>query len=175
MPKSYNTEILDESNVIKACISNAKVAFKKTRETCSTLRGRTVNNCIEYLNNVINRTDCVPLTRYGTRGHNTKQARKFTGHKDFPITKGKWPKNSAEAVLKVLRNIKNNAANKNIDSNELFVKMVSVNKAPIIHGRVYRAYGRVNPFNKKPCHIQMVCEKRSEHIPTDGEIVEVEN
>lgn len=174
MPKRYNTEILDEANCVKACVSNAKVGFKRTRETCSTLRGRTVNGCIEYLNNVINKVDCVPLTRYGKRCSNTKQARKyFTG--SHPCAKGKWPKSSAEAVLKVLSNIKNNAAVKNLDVNDLYIKMVSVTKAPIIHGRVYRAYGRVNPFNKKPCHIQMVCEKRSAFVAPDAELVEVEN
>lgn len=170
----YNTDIQDEANCVKACISNAKVGFKRTRETCSTLRGRSVNEAVQYLNDVINKIDCVPLYRYGKRCTNTKQARKYYTS-GYDCAKGKWPKSSAEAVLKVLRNIKNNAMLKNLNVDDLYVKMISVNKAPIIHGRVYRAYGRVNAFNKKPCHIQIVCAKPSEIVASDAELVEVEN
>lgn len=172
MPKSYNTEILDESATVKACVSNAKVSFKNTRETCSTLRGRTVEGCITYLKNVIEKKECVPMRRYARGCGNTAQAKQFNIGK-YKASKGRWPMKSAEAVIKVLKNIKNNAAVKNIDVEDLVVKMVSVNRAPKIHGRVFRAHGRVNAFNKSPCHIQVVAVKRSELVAEDASIVEV--
>ena len=172
MPKAYNTEILDESATVKASLSNAKVSFKNTRETCTTLRGRTVEGCITYLNNVIEKKECVPMRRYAGGCGNTAQAKQFNVGKD-KASRGRWPKRSAEMVIKVLKNIKNNAAIKNIDVNDLVIKMVSVNRAPKIHGRVFRAHGRVNAFNKSPCHIQVVAVKKSEFVAEDSKVVEV--
>lgn len=51
--------------------------------------------------------------------------------------------------------------------------MISVNRAPKIHGRVFRAHGRVNAFNKSPCHIQVVCERKSEAVPENAELIEL--
>lgn len=172
MPKRYNCDILDPANTVKAASHNTRVSFKKTRETCSTLRGRTVEGCISYLENVMSKKECVPFRKYHYGVHATPQARAFDGK--FPCTKGRWPIKSCEAVIKLLKNIKANAVNKNLDSNELIIQAVSVNKAPIVHGRCFRAHGRVNAFNKSPCHIQIVCVKKSESIPLDASLVEVE-
>ncbi len=172
MPRSYCTEILNVENTVKACMNNAKVSFKNTRETCSTLRGRTVDNCIQYLENVIAKKECVPMRRYATGCGNTKQAKKFKVGKHLN-TRGRWPKKSAETIIKLLNNIKNNAKAKSLESKDLVIQMVSVSRAPKIHGRLYRAHGRINPFNKSPCHIQMVAVKKEEDIPENAEIVEV--
>lgn len=172
MPKRYNCDILDPANTIKASLHNAKVSFKNTRETCSTLRGRTVQGCIDYLNNVINKKECVPMRRYRYGVHSTPQARAFDGK--YPCTKGRWPKSSCETMLRIMKNVQANAVLKGIDSKDLIIKMVSVNRAPIIHGRCFRAHGRVNAFNKSPCHIQMVCVKKSDYVPEDAEIVQVQ-
>ncbi|KAI4292024.1 large subunit ribosomal protein L17e [Pancytospora philotis] len=172
MPKAYNTTILDEATTVKACITNAKVSFKNTRETCSTLRGRTVEGCIAYLNNVLQKKECVPMRRYAGGCGNTAQAAKFNVGK-YKATKGRWPKKSAETMIAVLNNIKNNATNKSLPVEDLVIQMVSVNRAPKIHGRVFRAHGRVNAFNKSPCHIQVVAVKRPESVSQDADLVEV--
>ena len=113
------------------------------------------------------------MRRYANGCGNTKQAHQFNVGK-YPAQKGRWPQKSAETMLKIIRNIKNNALIKNIDTNDLVIKMVSVNRAPKIHGRVFRAHGRVNQFNKSPCHIQMVCVKQSSVVPEEAGIMEVE-
>lgn len=173
MPKAYNTEIVEESATVKACASNIKVSFKNTRETCSTLRGRTVEGCIQYLQNVLEKKECVPMRRYANGVGNTAQAKKFMSGRDR-ASKGRWPKKSCESMIKLLNNIKTNAVNKNIDVADLVIKMVSVNRAPKIHGRVFRAHGRVNAFNKSPCHVQIVAVKKSEFVEEDANLVEVE-
>lgn len=171
MPQRYNYDIIDPANSVKAALHNAKVSFKKTRETCSTLRGRTVDGCIAYLENVISKKECVPFRRYCYGVHSTPQARAFDGK--YPCTKGRWPIKSCETVIKLLKNIKANALQRNLDASELIIQMISVNKAPIVHGRCFRAHGRVNAFNKSPCHIQVVCVKKSGNVPVDASIVEV--
>lgn len=171
MPKRYNYDIIDPANTVKASLQNAKVSFKNTRETCSTLCGRTVEGCIEYLKNVIAKKECVPMRRYRYGVHSTPQARAFDGK--FPCTKGRWPVTSCQTMIRVMENIKANAVLKNISVGDLVIRMVSVNRAPIIHGRCFRAHGRVNAFNKSPCHIQVVCVKKSEAVPENAELVEV--
>lgn len=171
MPQRYNCDIIDPANSVKAALHNAKVSFKKTRETCSTLRGRTVDECVEYLENVMKKKECVPFRRYRYGVHATSQARAFDSK--YACTMGRWPLKSCETVLKLLKNIKANAAQRSLEAGTLVVKMISVNRAPIVHGRCFRAHGRVNAFNKSPCHLQIVCVKKAEEVPVDGNIVEV--
>lgn len=173
MPKNYNTDIVDPANTVKACLHNAKVSFKNTRETCSTLRGRSVEGCIQYLQNVLDKVECVPMRRYARGCGNTRQARKF-GTKEHQVNRGRWPKKSAETLIGLFKNVKNNAVIRDLNVDDLVVKMISVNRAPKIHGRVYRAFGRVNQFNKSPCHIQVVCVRKNEDISPDAQVVEVE-
>lgn len=149
MPKKYNYDIISNDNTVKACITNAQVSFKKTRETCNTLRGRYVDDAIAYLENVIDKIECVPMRRYARGCGNTPQAKAFMNGK-WPATKGRWPEKSASYLIKVLKNIKNNAVKKNIQPEELAIAMVSVTKAPKVYGRCFRAHGRVNSFNKSP-------------------------
>lgn len=172
MPKRYNCDIIDPANAIKSSLHNVKVSFKKTRETCSTLRGRTVEGCVQYLKNVIAKKECVPMRRYHYGVHATPQARAFDGK--YPCTKGRWPVSSCQTMIRVMENIKANAIHKNMDVKDLVIKMVSVNRAPIVHGRCFRAHGRVNAFNKSPCHIQVVCVKKADLVPEDAAIVEVQ-
>lgn len=170
MKYSYSAQ--DPSKAVRGRIDNAKVSFKKTRETSSTLRKRRVVDAIQYLKNVIKKTECVPFRRYSSGCGATRQARKFSipsrviekenGEKEerrgYVQTKGRWPQKSAQFLIDVLENIKENAAARNIDPETLVITHVQVNKAPKIFGRTFRAHGRVNPFNKSPCHIQMVAE-----------------
>ncbi|KAJ8909307.1 hypothetical protein NQ315_014214 [Exocentrus adspersus] len=44
-----------------------------------------------------------------------------------------------------------------------------VNKAKVIHGRTYRAFGRVNAFDKHPCHIQIIGVAQKEGVPMISE------
>lgn len=185
MSIKYSYEIHDPSKAVKARLDNAKVSFKKTREASSTLRKRKVVDAIEYLKNVISKTECVPFRRYNGGCKHTHQARKFSipsrvvvnedGEKEFKRgfvqTKGRWPKKSAQFLIDLLENIKENANARNIDPSELVITHVRVTKAPKIYGRTFRAHGRVNPFNKSPCHIQMVAEIKSE---TDTSIEEAQ-
>ncbi|ADM11899.1 60S ribosomal protein L22/L17e [Encephalitozoon intestinalis ATCC 50506] len=168
----YSYEIHDPSKAVKGKIDNAKVSFKKTRETCCTLRKRKLLDAIQYLKNVISKTECVPFRRYNRGCGQTHQARKFSiprkeivkangekvikrGHVQ---TRGRWPKKSAEFVISLLESVKESAESKSLDVGSLVITHIQVSKAPKIFGRTFRAHGRVNPFNKSPCHIQVVAE-----------------
>jgi large subunit ribosomal protein L17e len=159
----YSYRIEDESKVAKASISDAKTSFKNMRETGSTMRGRYVVDAIRYLDDVLAHKQCVPMRRYAGGVGRTAQA------KAFKTTRGRWPQKSAEFAKDLLLNLKANAEAKGMDVNNVVITHFQVNKAPKIHKRIYRAHGRVNPYNKSPCHIEVVAMEKEASVPKESE------
>ena len=157
--RKYAFEISDPGNTVKAKIENAKVSFKNTRETSRPLINKKLDDALRYLEDVIKRKRCVPMTRFAGGVGNTAQAR------EFHAQKGRWPVKSAKFFIDLIQNLKANALNKKLDPAEMVIRNVVVNKAPIIPGRIHRAHGRINPYNKSPCHIQMVAIKKQVFVP----------
>ncbi|KAF5139830.1 60s ribosomal protein l17 [Vairimorpha ceranae] len=168
MAINFAYDIVDPTKVIKSQLDSARVSFKKTRETASTLRKRSLLNAISYLNNVIVKKECVPMRRYARGCGHTRQARAFGQRK------GRWPKKSAVAILQVLENIKEQATEKGIDIEKLDLDHVQICRAPKIFGRVFRAHGRVTPFNKSPCHILIAAKVRDMEVNDENDIMKQE-
>ncbi|KCZ74239.1 ribosomal protein L22, partial [Anncaliia algerae PRA109] len=129
----YQHTITDPANTVKSQIKDARVSFKNTRETSRVIQGLKINKAITYLNAVIKKEKCVPMRRYARGVSRTSQA------KEFHTDRGRWPVKSCEFFLKLLKNLKANAKFREIDENELVLESVTVNKAKVIHGRLYRA------------------------------------
>lgn len=156
---NYSYKVLDESKVAKASIRNAKVSYKNTHETGSTMRGRYVLSAIKYLNDVLQHKQCVPMRRYAGGVPRTAQA------KAFGAQQGRWPTKSITFVKDLLQNLKSIAQDKGLDLNKLQIVHFQVNRAPVIHNRTYRAHGRVTAWNKSPCHIEVVAVEKEEPVP----------
>ncbi len=60
----YGYKPLDENKVAKACVRNARVSYKNTHETGSTMRGRYVLDAMKYLDDVMRHKQCIPMHRY---------------------------------------------------------------------------------------------------------------
>nr|6ZU5_LP0 Chain LP0, uL22 [Paranosema locustae] len=165
MKKKYAPEIHDPGNTVKCRIDNARVSFKNTRETSRVLVNRKLGDALNYLYDVIKKKQCVPMKRYARGVGRTAQA------KAFKTQRGRWPVKSAKFFIELINNLKVNAVNKNLNPDEMVIKNIIVNKAPIIPGRIHRAYGRINPYNSHPCHIQMIAVKKMVAVPKaiDGE------
>lgn len=63
--------------------------------------------------------------------------------KQFGVSKARWPKKSAEFLLRLLKNAESNADTKGLDTGNLIVKHIQVNQATKQRRRTYRAHGRV--------------------------------
>lgn len=168
MAINFAYDVIDPTKVIKYQIDNARVSFKKTRECGNTLRTRSLLNAIDYLNNVVLKKECVPMRRYARGCGHTRQARAFNQRK------GRWPKKSALFLLEVLNNIKEQANEKGLDINELVLDHVQICRAPKIFGRVFRAHGRVNPFNKSPCHILIAAKVCDKEVNEENDVMNTE-
>ncbi|KAI9686729.1 MAG: 60S ribosomal protein L17 [Bathelium mastoideum] len=126
------------------------VSFKNTRETAQAINGWKVSRALNYLENVKQHKEAVPMRRYAGSAGRTAQG------KQFDIIKARWPVKSANFLLSLLKNAVSNADTGGLDTTNLVVKHIRVNQAPKQRRRTYRAHGRINPYMSSPCHIEMI-------------------
>ena len=89
---------------------------------------------------------------------------------------GRWPEKSVKFISRLLKNAESNADAKGIDVEDLTIKNIVVQQAPVRHyvpfpratcvlkalprqktrRRTYRAHGRINPYQGHPCHVEII-------------------
>ncbi|KAK9878425.1 hypothetical protein WA026_022065 [Henosepilachna vigintioctopunctata] len=151
--KSDNLRLL---NYAKAKASNLPVHFKNTVETANSIRGMTVSRALAYLKNVLVHKECVPFKKFKSGVSRKSQA------KQFGVINGRWPQKSAIAVSGVIKNAIANAEFDNQDHNQYIIHHIQVNQAPKTTRRTYRAHGRINPYVRHLCHIQLIIGNKKE-------------
>uniref|UniRef100_A0A8C0ILQ5 Large ribosomal subunit protein uL22 n=1 Tax=Chelonoidis abingdonii TaxID=106734 RepID=A0A8C0ILQ5_CHEAB len=124
--------------------STLRVHFKHTHETAQAIKGMHIQNATKYLKDVTLKNQYVPFHRYNGRVGRCALA------KQSGWTQGRWPNNSAEFLLHML-------------------KSAESNKAPQMRRRTYRAHGRINPYMSSPCHIEMILTEKEQIIPKPEE------
>jgi large subunit ribosomal protein L22 len=112
------------------------------------LRGRKVSMAIKMLEEVIDAKRPVPFARYNTG----------VAHKPG-VGPGRYPKKSAEAILKVIESAKHNAEYKGLDSENMKVKVITANLGRVIPGYMPRAYGRSTQWNQQTVNIEVILEE----------------
>lgn len=150
MKSTYAVEPEKDAKSCKARGSNLRVHYKNTRETVMAVKNMHLSRALRYLQNVIDKKEIVPFTRYN--GDVGKKAQ----CKQFKHPQGRWPKKSAEFVYGLLVNAKSNAEVKGLDIEALQIEHAMVNRAPRMRRRTYRAHGRINPYQSAPCHVEFI-------------------
>ena len=84
---------------------------------------------------------------------------------------GRWPKKSAEFLLRMRRNAERNAELKGLDVDSLVMEHIQVNKAPKMRRRTYRAHGRMSPYRSSPCHTERILSEKEQIVPKPEEEV----
>ena len=79
----------------------------------------------EFLANVQAHKECVPFTRFNGGVGRTAQA------KAFGRTQGRWPVKSAKFMLGLLKNAESNALANELTSEDLLIRNIVVNQAPV--------------------------------------------
>jgi len=70
------------------------------------------------------------------------------------------PHRVAKALLKLLRSAINNAVNKKLDKDKLYINSIVVNQGPMLKRWLPRAMGRATPIQKKMSHINIILEEK---------------
>mmetsp|Transcript_25007 Transcript_25007/g.48619 ORF Transcript_25007/g.48619 Transcript_25007/m.48619 type:complete len:158 (-) Transcript_25007:256-729(-) len=150
------------TNPEKSCKASGKdlrVHFKNTRETAAAIKGMNLYRAKKFLQNVCEKKEIVPFVRYRYGVGRKSQL------KNSKFTNGRWPKKSAENLLKILKNAEANAKGKSLDINNLFIGNIQVNKAMKGQRRTFRAHGRINAFLSHPCHVNIWLIQKDSKIP----------
>jgi large subunit ribosomal protein L17e len=142
-----------------AKVSDLRVHFKNTFETANAIKGMTLRKAQQYYRQVLCKTRCVPFRRYNGKIGRTAQA------KEFGQTKGRWPRKSVVAVMSLLKNAEANALAKGLNPKQLVVDHIQVDQAARMRRRTFRAHGRVGPYMRSPCHVQLALAERAAAVP----------
>jgi len=154
----YALEPDNATKSAKARGSDLRVHFKNTRETAQAIKKMSLARAVQYLKNVLDHKEIVPFRRFmGGVGRHAQA-------KVHGASQGRWPKKSAEFLIQLLRNAESNAEYKGLDTDNLIVDHIQVNRAPKMRRRTYRAHGRINPYMSSPCHIEVVLAENEEQI-----------
>ena len=150
MPKYKYSVQTDPDRSAKASAREIDVSRKAAREICNTIKGMTIHQSIEFLEAVIDKKLAVPYKRFKNN----------VGHKSTVVgwTGGRYPVKAANEILKVVKNLENNAEN-----NQLQLDRCRITHAVTLQGSrqqaiFYRAHGSSSPKVRQFVHIELVAE-----------------
>ncbi len=142
------TQIADPDTTAKAIGKEIPISPKDSREVCRMIRGRKLDKAIKMLEEVIEIKRPVPFARYNMG----------VAHK-AGVGPGRYPKKSAQAILRVLESAKHNAEYKGLDAENMKVKVVTANPGRTQPGYMPRAYGRSTQWNQQTVNIEVILEE----------------
>ena len=155
MPRwSYSYKVRDESNIAKAMIWDAPVHVKVMREVAEAIKGMRVSEAKRLLEAVIEKREAIPFRR----AHGKQAHRKGLGAKwGWPA--GRYPVKAAKIMLRLLKNVENNAENKGLEVENLRIIHVGVHKGLTLKRWMPRAFGRASPKYKTHSHVEIVVKQ----------------
>lgn len=163
--RKYSRDAENANKACKACGSDLRVHFKNTRESAFALRNMELNKAKKYLEDVLAHKRIIPYRRFCGGVGRSAQA-KNEGQSNG---QGRWPAKSCEFLLGLLKNAESNAEVKGLETENLYIQHIQVNKAQKQRRRTYRAHGRINPFMSSPCHIQVILGEKDNTVKAEPE------
>ncbi len=150
MPTYRYSVQTDPDRSAKASARDIDISRKAAREICTAIKGKTIHDCIEYLEAVIEKKAAVPYRRF----------KKNVGHKSNVVgwTGGRFPVKAATEILKVVRNLENNAENNQLQLDRCRITHAVTLQGTRQTGIFTRAHGRSSPKVRQFVHIELVAE-----------------
>lgn len=130
----------------KAMASELHISFKKSREICHHIKGMSISQAKNVLENVINMSYAIPFKRHS----------EGSGHKKGHVSNGRYPVKASFEILKLIKNAEKNGAYKGLNSSKLYIYETHANRGRIIKGMFPRARGRASPKNTTTVNIEMI-------------------
>ncbi len=129
---AYSMQVNDEKTA-KACVKDVDVSYKKAAVVMDAIRGMPLIKAERFLEEVIAKKRPVPFRKYNTS----------VGHRPGGII-GKYPVKASKIILKLLKNVENNAENKGLDKEKLVIIHAKADKGAIIPRRAPKGRWRRN-------------------------------
>jgi large subunit ribosomal protein L17e len=154
----YSREPAVADKAAKAMGKELRTSFKNTYNVAQAIKGMGLTEAKSYLDAALDKKRIIPFRKFASGVGRKAQC------KEFKCTQGRWPTKSIKAVLGLLKNGQANAEFKNLDTDNLVVKHIQVNRAQPGRRRTYRAHGRINAYMSSPCHVEIILEEEAEEV-----------
>ena len=143
----YAFQGYDETRHVRAALREKQISHKHAREIAVHIRNFTTERARDYLNDVINKRQAVPMRRY----------KRQVGHKSDPgVMAGRYPEKAAGEFVKLLDNLESNAEFKGMDIDRLRIVNATVHKGMVIERFTPRAFGRSSAKNNTLTSVELV-------------------
>lgn len=147
----YSYKVRDEARIAKAVLWDADVSVKDMRELVNAVKKMKLDKAIEFLEKVIQLKEPVPFKRYkGKIAHKRGMGDKWK----WPS--GRYPVKAAKYLLQLLKNVRNNAENKGLDTSKLVIEYIAAHKGITLKRWMPRAFGRSTPKFDRRCNVEVV-------------------
>jgi large subunit ribosomal protein L22 len=146
---NYAYQAEDETKIARAMGYEMPISFKHAVEICNAIRGKKIEEAIDYLEEVAEMKRVVPF-----RNHKKKVAHKRIDG----WYAGRYPQKAAKHILKVLQNLDANAEYKGLDREDLVIVHAQAKKGRVLKRYMPRAYGRATPRFKVLTTVEFVAE-----------------
>jgi large subunit ribosomal protein L22 len=152
LPKwGYSAIGLDPETTVRASGRELRVSPKSAVEVCTAIKGMTLDEAKEFLEQVQQKKKAVPFRKHRKTLPHRKNLQK--------IAAGRYPVKAASTILEVLESAESNAMYKGLDTERL--KVVHAAACPGIKVKRFipRAMGRATPRNEILCHVEIILEQ----------------
>lgn len=130
-----------------------RISRKATRELASAIKNKRLEKAKEILSAVIEKKQAIPFKRYKKKVAHRKELSGWDA--------GRYPVKSASYLLRLLDEVRNNAIEKGLDADRLFVRHISAYGGRHKRwNRASRVYGRRTVKRQRATNIEIVVEER---------------
>lgn len=151
--KAGYTQEADPEKTAKAIGRELPISPKHAREICKAIKGMSLEDAKKYLEDVITKKRAIPFKRYNSSvGH-----RKGKG-----FGPGRYPKKSAQAILKTINHAEANAEYGGLDTENMYIKHIAAHPGRTWEGYMPRAHGRWTQKNQQTVNIEVILEVRGD-------------
>ena len=150
---NYSVETDPEKHA-KAMLRERPISLKHSKAIARAIKGKTVADAEEHLQQVIDGERSVPFKQ-----HNTG-----VGHRSDidGWDAGRYPEKASEEFLSLLENVSNNAEQQGFDADEMEIIHVAPHKVGERQGRKPRAFGRASQWNTPEVDVELVVAEPGE-------------
>jgi len=145
---------IDPARTARAVIRDAPISSKESYELCKVLKGMKLLEAERLLRDVIEQRVAIPFTSHNKKvGHRHALSDRWSRWK---VASGRYPVKVATYVLKLLKNVENNAQNKGLDVEKLRIVHIASHRGPYLKRYEPRAFGRSTPWFGSRTSIEVI-------------------